>query len=238
MVQIWQPIWPQDRAEFQSAWVLTDSYFPLAAHTGATADLVAQAREQLRERLSLVHVQWLNQTHSTKTVDIAQFQDLIPEADAVTTVMADLACAVLTADCVPVLLRDVHSGRVAAVHAGWRGLVAGVLDGVLRCFDNLAHVEASIGPCISQDHFEVGSEVARVFLTEHPLQVRKSLVQNKWYVDLRGVVTEKLLGAGLTPFAIAQSPLCTYAHADLPSHRQDGTPRRMASLIWRKSFSS
>lgn len=152
------------------------------------------------------------------------------DADAIVLARPDAYARILTADCVPVLLASADGRSVAAVHAGWRGLVAGVIE---RAADALASpLVAAIGPCISAAHFEIGPEVAERFDDRF---VRLDLGE-KPHIDLRAAVHDRLtrLGAG----RIDTTDRCTYAHeADFFSHRRDVTHRgmdttgRMLSLI-------
>jgi YfiH family protein len=143
--------------------------------------------------------------------------------------------AVRVADCVPVLLSTDDGRRVAAVHAGWRGVIAGVVPRALGLLgDPGAGAVAAIGPCIGFQHFEVGPEVLehfeRSFNGQAPLKRRDD---GKGHVDLRAAVRMQLLAAGLTDARIDTTDRCTYRDADeFFSHRREhGITGRMAALI-------
>ena len=164
----------------------------------------------------------------------------LPEADICYSREKGLACAVLTADCLPILICNRQGNEIAAVHAGWRGLVKGVLPEALSKFSVAPKdLMVWIGPGISQGYFEVGREVAHAMfdanlLTEPRLASlsRPNLKdKNKHYLDLPGVAKYQLADLGVAK--VFGSSLCTYAHPDrFFSYRRDGETGRMASLIW------
>ena len=158
----------------------------------------------------------------------------IGKGDALVTADPAVLLSVRTADCVPVLLADVTGGRVAACHAGWRGVVAGVVVEALKSFDDPARVVAAIGPGIGYDAFEVGPEVAdefdRVFGPDAPT---RRLAEGKARVDLKRALVVQLQRAGVPADAIDTTDRCTVTHADeFFSHRRDhGLTGRMAAVI-------
>ncbi len=152
-----------------------------------------------------------------------------PCADAIITDQPGKLLCIRTADCVPILLATADGRRVAAVHAGWRGLVAGVIEAAVGRFDRPPL--AAIGPCISAAHFEVGEEVAARFPTEHV-----GLSRDKPHIDLPGAAAARLRACGITQ--IDTTDRCTYRdEAEFFSHRREVTHRgkpgtgRMAALI-------
>ncbi len=192
-------------------------------------------------------VQWLRQIHGTDVVYADQSASM-QRADAVTTTTADLACAVLTADCLPVLFTDLAGTQVAAAHAGWRGLAAGILEHTVAAFtarpDQLI---AYLGPAISQRYFEVGQDVRDAFLQNsytHASQSRDVELAftdspqqaNVYFADLYQLARIRLAKLGVT--AIYGGDYCTYSQAELfYSFRRDGATGRMASLIYIESIS-
>jgi len=151
-------------------------------------------------------------------------------ADAICCDTPGKLLCIRVADCVPILLATPDGKRVAAVHAGWRGLVAGVIEAAVAQFDD--DFVAVVGPCISARHFEVGEEVAAQFGAGF---VRRDF-GDKPHVDLRAAARDRLEAAGVSALEVASS--CTYAEeADFYSHRRDVTHRgladtgRMAALI-------
>lgn len=159
------------------------------------------------------------------------------KADAIVTDDPTALIAVRVADCCPVLLSTVDGRVVGAVHAGWRGVVAGVLPAAVRAMRSLSGVEiaAAIGPCISFDAFEVGAEVAEEFRgTFGPAAsslIKAGAAPEKWHVDIKAALAEQLRQGGISRFDI--DPCCTVGQKDLFfSHRRDaGVTGRMIGII-------
>ena len=207
----------------------------LGDHVGDKPDHVAANRARLLATAALPAApRWLQQVHGTRCVDVATVSDN-EAADAGISHTADVVCAVMTADCLPLLFCDRAGTRVAAAHAGWRGLLGGVIESTLTALacpgDQLL---AWLGPAIGPTAFEVGSEVRDAFLAEDARQAhafRPSAQAGKWLCDLYALARHRLLRAGVT--AIYGGDRCTLTEADtFFSYRRDGTTGRMASLIW------
>ena len=163
------------------------------------------------------------------TPERREHEDPAP-ADAHLTDRAAEYVAVRTADCVPILLAGPHGQCVAAVHAGWRGLVAGVLEAAVHAMQHRGHppVVAAVGPCISVTHYEVGEEVATQFHDAH----LDHTLGAKPHLNLRAATLTRLINAGLPPAAIDLSDVCTHAHPDTCfSYRRDGRTGHHAALI-------
>jgi hypothetical protein len=208
--------------------------FNLADHVGDSSQAVQRNRAILRERLMLPSEPlWLDQVHEDSVVscDGAAFR---PQADAALSDAAGSVCVVLTADCLPVLFCDRKGTRVAAAHAGWRGLAAGILE---RCVEALdlppEQVLAWLGPAIGPRAFEVGSEVRDAFTAAHA-EARQAFARNsagRWFADLYHLARIRLAAVGVT--AVYGGGLCTFTDQKrFYSYRRDGTTGRMASLIW------
>ena len=223
------------------------AYYPassglnLAGHTGTDLALVQKARQSLQQTLSLPRpIHWLDQVHSIDIVNLDQLHKkgmLI--ADGSFTQTPSLPCAVLSADCAPLLMCDLAGTQVAAIHGGWRGLAAGILDRAVALFQNPSQLLVSIGPCISQVHFEVGEDVRDAFgRRSNQFFLPSKQKANTWFGDLNGLIINELLSAGLAKNNIQTSSICTYASPDWPSYRLDQTPLRLASLIWRDEVKS
>jgi YfiH family protein len=184
---------------------------------------------------------WLNQVHGTEIVE-ADGNSNIPDADACISRTPGLPAVVMTADCLPVLLCDQAGSVVAAVHAGWRSLANGIIrKTVVAMGVDISSLFAYLGPAISRQHFEVGTEVKEHFLREtissdHSQKINDSFVvsssdKNKEYADLYSLARAELLVLGVT--AIYGGEYCTYEQQNLFfSYRRDGQTGRMASLIW------
>ena len=158
----------------------------------------------------------------------------IGKGDALVATDPAILLSVRTADCVPVLLADADGRRVAACHAGWRGVIAGVVLEALKRFADPGRVIAAIGPSIGYDAFEVGPEVAdefdRVFGAQSPT---RRLADGKARVDLKRALAIQFARAGVSPDRIDTTDLCTVTQADaFFSHRREhGITGRMAAVI-------
>jgi YfiH family protein len=207
----------------------------LALHVGDDADAVAENRRRLRLPSEPI---WLSQVHGRTVVDAGQVSEQnigqVIEADAAYTERAGVICAVLTADCLPVLLCNHHGTRVAAVHAGWRGLAAGILE---RTVDSLElpgeQLLAWLGPAIGPNAYEVGEEVRDTFIRKNPEAgtAFRSSRPGHWWMDIYQLARQRLMSRGVS--AISGGDHCTWQEADnFYSYRRDGVTGRMASVIW------
>lgn len=208
---------------------------------------VLGSRRDLADQLGLSQpLPWLAQEHGNRVVDAVEAikHPFPPSADACVSRIPGLACVIQTADCLPVLLCRDDGLAVAAAHAGWRGLVAGVLGKTLVTMAaEGSAISAYLGPAISQQHFEVGDEVREVFLTK-ALPINQSLTEacfkpsktrpGHYYADLYELARIQLQNFGVT--RIYGGDFCTYADTALfYSYRRQGQTGRMASVIWRVS---
>ncbi len=152
--------------------------------------------------------------------------------DAVVTSSRRMPLAILTADCVPVAMCDPAAGTFAVAHAGWRGLVAGVLQATLRVFDDPSRVKAIIGPAIGPDHYEVGEDVALAVAAASSGGVRTRRQRGRLLLDLPGAAATILKESGVR--AVAVSGECTACDPDrFYSHRRDGLTGRHALIATR-----
>lgn len=216
--------------------------FNLALHVQDDEALVQAHRQYLQTQLRLDHrPQWLEQIHGTKVVE-AQADNLIRTADACYTRQSHLPCAVMTADCLPILLCDRQGTQVAAIHAGWRSLANGIVRNSLDVFD--AHGEdvlAYLGPAIGSKHFEVGIDVLEGFY-EGALSAahceaisaafRPSLTRPmRFYANLYQLARAELQELGVK--SISGGDCCTFEESErFYSYRRDGQTGRMVSLIY------
>lgn len=177
---------------------------------------------------------WLRQVHGT-TVAVEPGPDT-PEADAAVTATPGRVLAVLTADCLPVLLCAGDASEVAAAHAGWRGLAAGVLEATVASMRTPPQrLQAWLGPAAGPRAYEVGEEVRSAFVDADPAATSAfaSTRPGHWLVDLYALARQRLARAGLPPEAVSGGHLCTISDPDrFFSHRRDGGTGRMASLVW------
>jgi hypothetical protein len=210
-------------------------FFNLGFHVGDSAEAVSANRKQLRETFALKNEpQWLQQVHGNRVVE-ADLSGNIPEADACFTSQKELPCAVLTADCLPVLFCNDNGDWVAAAHGGWRGLVNGILRETVNAFEGKpSQLMAWMGPAISVKHFEVGSDVRDAVLAldsawQDVFTVSTQL--NKWYADLYQLARYQLHDLGVE--RVFGGEYCTYSNVDrFYSYRRDGVTGRQASLVW------
>ncbi len=193
---------------------------------------VAQNRARLREHLP-AEPKWLKQVHGTRVVDADQPGDFT-EADAMLARKAHCVCAVTTADCLPLLLCNDAGTVIAAAHAGWRGLCAGVIENTVSAMNGPAgSLLAYLGPAIGAQNFEVGNEVRGAFM-RHDAQAAAAFVakeNGKWLADIYQLARQRLNAAGVT--RIYGGEFCTVSDARFFSHRRDKISGRMAALIWR-----
>ena len=205
----------------------------LGDHVGDDPAAVAENRRRLREALSLpAEPRWLSQVHGTCALDAAVAGERC-EADAAFASRPAVVCAVLTADCLPLLLCDRAGTRVAAVHAGWRGLLEGVIEQTIAAMGTGGELLAWLGPAIGPAAFEVGDEVRAAFLVHAPeAHTAFSPSPNgRWLADIYALARQRLQLAGVD--AIYGGEHCTYSEAErFYSYRRDGVTGRMASLIW------
>lgn len=206
--------------------------FNLGDHVGDDAAHVATNRAALRALLPAEPL-WLQQVHGSAAVD-ADFAANSLVADAAVARQPGRVCTVMTADCLPVLFCDRAGTVVAAAHAGWRGLVAGVLEATV----NQMAVPAGellvwLGPAIGPKCFEVGDEVRAAFVALDPAAAIAFAphASGKWLADIYTLARQRLQAAGVG--AISGGDFCTVSEADrFFSYRRDGVTGRMASLIW------
>ena len=204
----------------------------LGAHCGDDVRHVATNRGLLRAHLPGDPC-WLRQVHGRAVVEAAS-AEFPPEADASIASSPDRVCAVLVADCMPVLFCDRHGTRVAAAHAGWRGLARGVIEATVSALDvPAADLFAWLGPAIGPRHFEVGDEVRAAFVDQERAAATAfaALGNGKWLADLEALVRRRLAACGV--HAVFGGGLCTVSEAGrFYSYRRERVTGRMAALIW------
>jgi hypothetical protein len=214
--------------------------FNLGSHVGDDTSAVVANRAILAGALPPdARVFWLSQVHGTAVVEAGQGGSM-PVADAQWSRSPGAVCAVLTADCLPVLLCSAAGDVVAAAHAGWRGLLAGVLETTVGAMDtHTQQLLAWLGPAIGQAAFEVGQEVREAFLAAaRPAEVNAiaacflpSTSRPQHYLaDLYALARVRLGTLGVT--RVFGGGWCTYSEGErFFSYRRDGQTGRMASLI-------
>jgi polyphenol oxidase len=240
-----QPNWPAPlhvhaASTYRSGGVSRAPYddFNLATHVGDDPQAVKENRARLRSTLRLPNEPcWLQQIHRDTVIEAGNFSSpplTSPQADASIARDAGVVCAVLTADCLPVLFCSRSGDRVAAAHAGWRGLAAGVLDNTVGQLGLPGHeLIAWLGPAISQQAYEVGDDVRVPFLgrDSNAASAFRQNARGRWQCDLYELAHQNLLRLGI--HEIYGGDYCTHTNEDhFFSHRRDGQCGRMATLIW------
>lgn len=215
----------------------------LGLHVGDNAQTVHANRARLQAAMGLPAV-FIDQVHGTTMADIAADSRHALQADGAWTRQAGVACTVMVADCLPVLLCEPSGQWVAAAHAGWRGLLGsqgqGILEAAVATFGvSQAHpLMAWLGPCIGPQAFEVGDEVRAAFVetADQAAACFTASVHGKWLADLPGLARQRLRALGITriygndggqDWCTVSNPLRFF------SHRRDGVSGRMAAAIWR-----
>jgi YfiH family protein len=206
----------------------------LATHVGDDPKAVAENRRILQAALHLPsEPHWLDQVHSGTVVEATASTNL-PQADACVARRSGQVCAVLTADCLPVLFCSRDGDRIAIAHAGWRGLAAGILDhtvGALGLPGN--ELIAWLGPAISQKAYEVGDDVRIAFLARDSGTANAFLsnARGRWQCDLYELARRNLAQLGVRD--VFGGDYCTFTDEDrFFSFRRDGQCGRMATLVW------
>ncbi|HET9679883.1 MAG TPA: peptidoglycan editing factor PgeF [Gammaproteobacteria bacterium] len=207
--------------------------FNLNSVVGDNPAAVATNRQILRNTLQLpAEPTWLKQVHGTRVIDAAK-ESPMAEADASIAHGAGSVCAVLTADCLPVLFCDKAGSRVAAAHAGWRGLADGVLEATVDAMDTApGNILAWFGPSIGPKNFVVDDDVRNIFI-QHDPAAREAFEDHngQWLGNMYTLARQRLKACGITQ--ISGGGLCTYEDSKrFYSLRRDETTGRMASLVW------
>ena len=218
----------------------------LALHVGDVDATVQANRQSLAEALRLSQTPlWLDQVHGTEVVYGPQAAPAT-QADASFSDQPGLACAIMTADCLPVLFCNQQGTQVAAAHAGWRGLCNGILRKTLARFTRPDQVMVYLGPAIGPEAFEVGAEVLQAFIqgapegaqrARHIEAIQTAFVpsqQGKYLADLYALARAELTACGVS--AICGGGYCTFKDSTrFYSYRREAKTGRMASLVWLKN---
>jgi len=203
-------------------------------------DNIAQNRAELMARLKLPSAPcWLQQVHGTQVQRFdapGLLQAAASTADAAVTSTQGVVLAVLTADCLPVVLASRDGAEIAAAHAGWRGLAAGILECTIKAMHTrAADIIAWMGPAAGPLRYEIGQEVFRAFI-DHDARAKRAFIATRpghWRVDLYALARQRLLAAGLAAADIHGGHWCTICEPErFYSHRRDARSGRLATLIW------
>ena len=208
----------------------------LGAYVDDDADAVCENRIRFKAFCNLPsEPRWLRQVHGSHVL-LDPAAGAAAEADAAITRQAGVVCVVQAADCLPVIFASGDGVEVAVAHAGWRGLLGGVLEATVRAMSaDPANLLAWLGPAISQAAFEVGGEVRQQFLAHDPA-ADDCFVENergRWQADLYGLARMRLSGLGIGQVCGGQ--YCTFSEPErFFSYRRDGACGRMASFVFRR----
>jgi len=210
--------------------------FNLGDHVGDDPRAVAANRTRLARTIGLGEdrVVWMNQVHGDRVAVVDGPRGAaIDDTDALVTAVPNVALAVVTADCVPVLLADARAGVIGAVHAGRVGAQLGVVkrtvEAMVAAGARVGDVSALLGPAVSGAHYEVPEAMAAEVEEALPGSRTRS-ARGTAALDLRAGIARQLTGLGVT--AIDVDPRCTVVDRSLFSHRRDAPTGRLASLVW------
>jgi YfiH family protein len=206
-------------------------YANFSFNVGDKEDAVKSNINNLKNLCSINNIAFMNQLHTNKTKELIYYKNY-RNTDGIFTRNKKIACAVLTADCIPLLVTDKLGTFIGCIHAGWRGLKSNIIE---KFFDNIFFSKCSdlkvlIGPSISRDMYEVDSDILRFFPghTSHFKQNKNG----KYNMDIKNIACDILLKIGITDVTI--SPACTYKDNRLFSYRKNKITGRFISLIWFK----
>lgn len=245
-VQWITPDWPapgnvRAAATLRSGGASTGPYesLNLGSHVGDDPAAVRENRVRLQRALKLPREPfWLDQVHGATVFDASAQADAPsrpPTADASVSFASAHVCAILTADCLPILLCDRAGTRVAAAHGGWRGLAGGVIAATVAALDSQpADLIAWLGPAIEPEAFEVGAEVREQFVRAHPddAVAFSENARGRWQADLYELARRELRRLGIASVH-GGGYRCFADRERFFSYRRDGQTGRMATLIWR-----
>ncbi|GAC28847.1 peptidoglycan editing factor PgeF [Brumicola pallidula] len=242
-----QPKWPVNKRVFCASTTIDGGVsrdvfksLNLGAHVGDDALCVEKNRQRLARQLkknvpNMRSISWLNQTHGINVLRLTEPTIAgANEADAAYAQTPNLPCNVMTADCMALMIANSEGTEVAAIHAGWKGLLNGVIENTIAQFISSPHdIHVWFAPSISQQNFEVGVDVADLFCT-FPSALKMSSSNNKMLLDLVAVADLKLDALGV--LQRYYSNICTYSATNLFSHRRAthqglSTCGRMTNLI-------
>lgn len=211
--------------------------FNLGTHVGDNPGHVSENRKRLTDALQLkTQPVWLNQVHGCEVVE-ATPENQLCDADASVTDVTEQVSIVLTADCLPVVFYNQDTGKIAAAHAGWRGLAKGILEQTVQRLGP-GTIHAWMGPAIGPEAFEVGDEVRAAFVNQNSKNSAafKAITgkTDKWLANIYLLAENRLVEHGVTQ--VSGGRYCTYSdEARFYSYRRNQKTGRMATLIWKSA---
>lgn len=205
----------------------------LGAHVGDDVQHVMENRHILRTELCLPNDPiWLEQTHSTRCVDV-DVPHFDRHADAAITRQKDQVLAIMTADCLPIVVCDQQGSEIAAIHAGWRGLASGIMENTLaQLHSDPNQCLAWIGPAICGGCYATGADVLDQFVSRYAFASQGfKQIEQQWYADLSQIAVLLLNDLGIK--AVYPSHVCTYeSNTEFYSYRRAAQTGRISTLIW------
>jgi len=242
LIELLRPDWPAPKGVHAASTLRMGgiSQAPFAAlnlgsHVGDDLHAVQENRLRLQQQLQLPQPpQWLNQIHTTEIIKAPErVIRAAPDADAIWSDSANRVCAVLTADCLPLLYCSTDGRYIAAAHAGWRGLATGIVERTLETLSVKAdQVMVWLGPAIGAQAFQVGSEVVEVFVQQNAEDEMAFRADgDRWLMDIYQLAKNRLRRAGVQQ--IYGGEHCTFSDERFFSYRRENQTGRMATLIWR-----
>ena len=200
----------------------------LATHTGDDLASVLKNRRRLQSILPSEPL-WLNQTHSVNVIDAENYDSENHNADAIISSQKNKVLAILTADCLPILVAG--KNEIAAIHAGWRGLAHGIVEHAFsRLKESPADCRVFLGVCIQSCCFEVGSDVLKAFVG---FESAFSTVNGRFFLNLQEIATLKLFKIGVLKEHIVKESACTACDSRFFSYRKTKTIARQATFIYK-----
>ncbi len=183
-----------------------------------------------------IPIQYMNQVHG-KNLELISSHSLNPieSVDALFCSKSNLALAALSADCMPIALSNSNGSEFAIIHAGWKGLISGVIESSLSAFtNNHVNLSAWIGPSISKENYEVGSDLLDAFLQKDKSSLDSFTKKNskKWLFNLQGEAERILKKYNIK---VQTCNVCTYESESLYSYRKHKTDNRLVTIIWRNT---
>ncbi len=208
--------------------------FNLGLHVSDCAKKVAHNRQYLQELLPFkTTIQWLEQVHGNTVAEISRVTKATIIADAMVTREKNIALAIMTADCLPILLISKQGDEIAAIHGGWRPLAANIIANTLNRMHTAAdEIYAWLGPCIGKEAFEVGSEVQKAFVDQGSVfsQAFSKQKNGKYFANLHKIAILQLNNLGIKQISTLSE--CTYSQPEkYYSYRKNATTGRMATVI-------
>jgi len=242
LIELLRPDWPAPKGVYAASTLrmggISQAPFDelnLGSHVGDDLHAVQENRLRLQQQLQLPQSpQWLNQIHTTEIIKAPErVIQAAPDADAIWSDSANRVCAVLTADCLPLLYCSTDGRYIAAAHAGWRGLAAGIVERTLETLPVKAdQVMVWLGAAIGAEAFQVGSEVVEAFVQQNAEDEAAFKVDgDRWLMDIYQLAKNRLRRAGVRQ--IYGGEHCTFSDERFFSYRRENQTGRMATLIWR-----